>query len=136
MGRLGGGCSECDRCGDIDGDSVMASVHLHASVLCWKCARDLGLFNPRSLRNRVLIRVRAAALMVVGSSLGRWVVARARRGGRRRGVAPKCLVCGHARTSHNRGGGCTTCGWCLVSSDGVNAQHEAVSIHQHRILGL
>ena len=37
----------CDRCGNIDGAQVMADVE-GLGVLCWHCARDLGLYHPPS----------------------------------------------------------------------------------------
>lgn len=43
MGFDGRGGAVCDRCGDLDGDAVMAEVE-GAGVICWKCAEDLGLF--------------------------------------------------------------------------------------------
>ena len=63
MGRFGDGWSECDQCGDLDGDDVMGSVP-GVGVLCWKCARNLGYFNPRSPLNRVLIWFGSRVMMI------------------------------------------------------------------------
>jgi hypothetical protein len=57
-----GSAAECDRCGDWDGAEVMAEVE-GVGVLCWKCARDLGLFvvdpfDDVTLRRVWLRRVR------------------------------------------------------------------------------